>query len=90
MFLGFPSCLRLHDRHGCTEDAVLRGDEAAVRSWLERGGRANTTREYGEVTGVTLLMDAKGVLLNLVLPYDMLRSPQGFFGCIQSIHDHWA
>ena len=71
-------------------DAVLRGDEAAVRSWLKRGGRANTTREYGEVTGVTLLMDAKGVLLNLVLPYDMLRSPQGFFGCIQSIHDHWA
>ena len=41
-------------------DAVLRGDEAAVRSWLERGGGANTTRENGEVTGVTLLMDAAG------------------------------
>ena len=44
-------------------DAVLRGDEAAVRSWLERGGRANTAREAqdedGEVvTGVTLLMSA--------------------------------
>ena len=39
-------------------DAVLRGDEAAVRSWLERGGRANTAREDGEVIGVTLLMDA--------------------------------
>ena len=38
--------------------AVLRGDEAAVRSWLERGGRANTTREHGEVIGITLLMDA--------------------------------
>ena len=41
-------------------DAVLRGDEAAVRSWLERGGRANTARENGGVTGVTLLMDAAG------------------------------
>ena len=41
-------------------DAVVRGDEAAVRSWLERGGRANTAHEYGEVTGVTLLMDAAG------------------------------
>ena len=39
---------------------MLRGDEAAVRSWLERGGRANTARENGEVTGVTLLMDAAG------------------------------
>ena len=39
-------------------DAVLRGDEAAVRSWLERGGRANTAREDGEVIGITLLMDA--------------------------------
>ena len=41
-------------------DAVLRGDEAAVHSWLEIGGRANTAHEYGEVTGVTLLMDAAG------------------------------
>ena len=41
-------------------DAVLQSDETAVRSWLERGGRANTAREYGEVTGVTLLMDAAG------------------------------
>ena len=39
-------------------DAVLRGDEAAVRSWLERGGGANNARENGEVTGVTLLIDA--------------------------------
>ena len=39
-------------------DAVLRGDEAAVRLWLERGGRANTAREEGKVIGVTLLMDA--------------------------------
>ena len=38
--------------------AALRGDEAAVRSWLERGGRANTTHKVGEVTGFTLLMDA--------------------------------
>ena len=37
---------------------MLRGDEVAVRSWLERGGRANTTREHGEVIGITLLMDA--------------------------------
>ena len=39
---------------------MLRGDEAAVRSWLERGGRANTTRDHGEVIGITLLMDAAG------------------------------
>ena len=43
--------------------AVCRGDEVAVRVWLEGGGRANATRERrgedGEVTtGVTLLMDA--------------------------------
>ena len=49
----------------CTEDeaalfAALVGDEAAVRSWLERGGRANIKREDGEVTGVTLLMDTAG------------------------------
>ena len=40
---------------------MLRGDEAAVRSWLEKGGRANTVREKdGEVIGDTLLMDAAG------------------------------
>ena len=43
--------------------AVLRGDEVAVRVWLEGGGRANATRERrgeegGVTTGVTLLMDA--------------------------------
>lgn len=33
---------------------------------------------------------SKDVLLNLVLPYDIFTSPQGFFVCIQSIYDHWA
>ena len=44
-------------------DAVLRGDEAAVRSWLEGGGRVNATREIWYksgvvISGATLLMDA--------------------------------
>ena len=30
---------------------------------------------------------SKDVLLNLVLPYDIFTSPQGFFVCIQSIYD---
>ena len=45
--------------------AVLRGDEVAVRVWLEGGGRANATRERrnedgGATTGIPLLTDAAG------------------------------